>query len=75
MIAQPGPSQPVYLHHLRPHVEGVQPVGEARVAVQLCSSLSRSHAQLALPLLANITDQLRLWGVQKRLFIWAMCTW
>lgn len=59
----PAPTaRPAYLHCLRPHVEGVQPVAEARVAVELGGPLPGGHAQLALPLLANVPDQLRLRG-------------
>lgn len=59
----PAPTaRPTYLHCLRPHVEGVQPVAEARVAVELGGPLPGGHAQLALPLLANVPDQLRLRG-------------
>ena len=55
-----------YLHHLRPHVEGVQPVAEARVAVELRGPLARGHAQLALTLLTDVPEQLRLRGAQDR---------
>lgn len=59
-------ARPTYLYHLRPHVKGVQPVAEARVAVELRGPLAGSHAQLALPLLADVPDQLCLWEVQER---------
>lgn len=55
-----------YLHHLRPHDEGVQPVAKARVAVELRGPLARGHAQLALTLLADVPEQLRLRGAQDR---------
>lgn len=55
-----------YLHHLGPHVEDIQPVSEARVAVELGSPVAGGHAQLALPLLADVPHQLRLREVQQR---------
>lgn len=50
-----------YLHHLGLHIEDVEPVTEAGVAVELWGPLAGSHAELALPLLANVPHQLGLW--------------
>lgn len=69
--------RPAHLHHLRPHVEGTQPVTEVRVAVELGGPLARSHTQLALLLLADVPNQLGLWGAQDRKsgFVWGTRMW
>lgn len=51
---------PPYLHHLLAHVDDVQPVVEAGVAVELGGAVAQGHAQLALPLPVDVVNQLHL---------------
>lgn len=58
---------PPYLHHLLPHVDDVQPVVEAGVAVELRGPVAQGHAQLALPLPVDVVNQLHLQHPESKL--------